>query len=73
MRQCVLPVERGGVDGCVGDAEAEEVVVNILLSIVIIMVFFIIVLIAFSIGQQDCNSEECPEWNPWSEWTQCRF
>ena len=25
VRQCVLPVERGGVDGCVGDAEAEEV------------------------------------------------
>ena len=23
--------------------------------------------------QQDCNSEECPEWNPWSKWTQCRF
>ena len=39
MRQCVLPVERGGVEGCVGDAEAEEVFVATIPLIFIILVF----------------------------------
>ena len=44
MRQCVLPVERGGVEGCVGDAEAEEVAVTIILLTIIINVFIVVLL-----------------------------
>ena len=47
MRQCVLPVERGGVEGCVGDAEAEEVFVATI-PLIFIILFFILVFITFS-------------------------
>ena len=44
-----MPVERGGVEGCVGDAEAEEVVVTIILLTISINLS-IVVLLTISIN-----------------------
>ena len=41
-----MPVERGGVEGCEGDAEAEEVAVTIIL--LIINVFIVILFISIN-------------------------
>ena len=48
MRQCVLPVERGGVEGCEGEAEAEEVLITIV--IIIVLFTFNTIVIIFNIN-----------------------
>ena len=55
MRQCVLPVERGGVKGCEGDAEAEEVFVIVIIVVFIVFTVFIVIFVRIATSRNVLN------------------